>query len=206
MAELMLINPRKRRRKRKMSAKQMMYFGKKRRRRRPVAKRRRYRANPVGLSMANPRRRTHRKRYRRNPVSFRPMTFVNQTLMPSAIGAAGALGLDFLMGFIPLPMMLQGPAIRPFVRIAGAVGIGVLAGMITNRRMGEQVGAGALTVVLYDTLKGFAKTSFPALNLGDLENQDYPMMEYISPAPQVEDLSAYVGTDYSPVGEYVSDF
>lgn len=200
MAELMLINPRKRRRaKRKMTAKQRRYFGK-----RPKAKRRRRTAVVAAPKrrrtyMSNPRR---RKKYRSNPIGgFRPMSFVNQTLMPAAIGGAGALGLDILLGALPLPAMLKTPAMRPIVRIAGAVGIGILAGMVTNKRLGEQVGAGALTVVLYDTIKGFAKTTFPTLNLGDIDS-DYPQMEYLSPAPQVDDMGVYVG-DSNTVGEYV---
>jgi hypothetical protein len=202
MAELMLINPRKRRRKHKMSTKQRRYFGK-----RTHAKKRRRRTSLVAAPrrrhyMSNPHKR--HKRYRRNPSigGFRPMAFMKDTLMPSAVGAAGALGLDMLLGFVPLPAMLKTPAMRPIVRIAGAVGIGIIAGMVTNKRIGEQVGAGALTVVLYDTLKGFVTAQFPTLTLGDLPNQ-YPTMEYLSPAPQVEDLSAYVSSDYSPVGEYV---
>jgi len=198
MAELMLINPRKRRRKHKAKARKHVA---KRRRRHSVMsaapvrhKRRRY--------MSNPRKRS--RKYRRNPSmrGFRPMAFMKDTLMPSAVGAAGALGLDMLLGFVPLPAMLKTPTMRPLVRIAGAVGIGIVAGMVTNKRIGEQVGAGALTVVLYDTLKGFVTAQFPTLTLGELPSQ-YPTMEYLSPAPQVEDLSAYVTSDYSPVGEYV---
>lgn len=197
MAELMLINPRKRRRaKRKMTAKQRRYFGKR-------TKSRRTRKTAIAAAprrrtyMSNPRR---RKKYRSNPIGgFRPRSFINQTLMPAAIGGAGALGLDILLGALPLPDMLKTPAMRPIVRIAGAVGIGILAGMVTNKRLGEQVGAGALTVVLYDTIKGFAKTTFPTLNLGDID-MDYPQMEYLSPAPQIDGLGAYVDDS---VGQYV---
>lgn len=196
MAELMLINPRKRRRKHKARS-----------RARKVRARRHYRRKTAIVAAPRRRRRKHymsnpirHKRYRRNPIGgFRPMGFVKDTLMPSAIGAAGALGLDMLLGFVPLPDMLKTPTMRPIVRIVGAVGIGMLAGMVTNKRMGEQVGAGALTVVLYDTLKGFVQTSFPTLSLGDIEN--YPSMEYLSPAPQVEDMGAYVSSDN--MGEYV---
>lgn len=202
MAELMLINPSRRRGKRrpKMSKKQRRYFGKrasKRSNTRPrVTLRRRKRAT----YMSNPR-----KRYRRNPASgFRPMSFINQTLMPAAIGGAGALGLDLLMGFIPLPAAMKTGPMRPIIRIVGAIGIGMIAGMVTNKRLGEQVGAGAMTVVLYDTLKGFMRTAMPNVNLGDIET-DYPQMEYLSPAPQVDDLSAYVESNNvgENVGEYV---
>lgn len=209
MSELMLINPRKRRRRRhKISAKQRKYFGKRRTRshkRRSVLSARPRRRHHY---MSNPHRRRH-KRYRLNPSfgGFKPMSFVKDTLMPSSVGAAGALGLDMLLGFVPLPAMLKTGAGNTLARIGGAVGIGMLAGMVTNKRMGEQVGAGALTVVLYDVLKGFIKTSFPTLQLGDLPSE-YPQMEYLSPAPQVSDMGEFVSSDMpmyenTGVGEYV---
>jgi hypothetical protein len=147
------------------------------------------------IYMTNPRKR----HYKRNPIGgMKPMAFIKSTMMPSAIGAAGALGLDMALAYVPLPDMLKTDTMKPIVRIAGAVAIGMLAGMVTNRRMGEQVGAGALTVVLYDTLKGFVKTSMPTLNLGEMPS-DYGQMEYLAPAPAVG-MGEYVDSN---MGEYV---
>jgi len=145
------------------------------------------------LYMTNPRKR----RFKRLG-GMKPMTFIKGSLMPSAIGAAGALGLDMALAYVPLPDMMKTDAMKPIVRLAGAVAIGMIAGMVTNRRMGEQVGAGALTVVLYDTLKGFVKTSMPTLNLGEMPS-DYGQMEYLAPAPSV-DMGEYVDSN---MGEYV---
>ena len=144
MPQLMLINPRPKRR-RKMTAKQRKYFGK---RKRVSAKRRTRRRS---FTAAPIRRRSlkrnpivsRKRRFHRNPIgNFSPMGFVKNTLMPSGVGAVGALGLDVLMGFLPLPAVLKGPMISPMVKLVGAVGIGALAGMVTNRRTGEQVAAG----------------------------------------------------------------
>ena len=201
MPELMLINPRKRRRKRKMSALQRRYFGKRRTRRsRSVAKR-----SFAGVAM-NPRKRRRRRtalssvrRYRRNPIKFSPGQFMQQTLMPSAIGAGGALGLDILMGFLPLPAAMKTGPMRPVIKLVGAVGIGMLAGMLTNRKTAEQITAGAVTVVLYDTLKGFVQKAMPNIPLGE---NDYPALEYMSPAITVDGMGAIVDNDVGEIPEY----
>lgn len=195
MAELMLINPRKRKRRtkaRKANPK----------RRRRVTARRARRRNPV-MPLANVRRRrrysTVSRKRRRNPIGgrrrFSLRGFTANTLMPSAIGAAGAIGLDVLMGLLPLPAMVKTGPMKPVARIVGAIGIGMLAGMITNRRVGEQVAAGAVTVVMYDTLKGFVRQAMPTLPMDGL-SEDYPSMEYINPAQLTdESLNAYVDGD-----------
>lgn len=182
MSELLLINPRKRRR-RKSSAKRRT-----RARARPVRRRKRRSmiaafANPAKRSRKRRRRSIHRSiaRFRRNPSSrggkFSIKGTVKDTLIPSAIGAAGALGLDVLLGLVPLPDMLKTPTVRPFVRIAGAIGIGMLASMVAGRKIGEQVTAGAVTVTVYDIMKGVVQQAMPTLSLGDVGY--YPSLEYV---------------------------
>lgn len=96
-----------------------------------------------------------RRRRRSNPIGGGIVRELQQALVPSAIGGAGALAVDVAMAALPLPEALKTGVARPVARIAAAVGIGAIAGMVTkNRRMGNQVMAGALTVVLYDTIKG----------------------------------------------------
>jgi hypothetical protein len=138
--------------------------------RRPAAapkKRRRAAARPAA---AAPKRRASRRRsggwkitspkaasragralrYRRpNPIDF-----LSNTLMPSAIGGAGALALDVVLGVLPLPENLKTGPMAPLVKIAGAVGLGMLASKMVNRRVGEQVAAGGITVQLYNLAKG----------------------------------------------------
>ena len=178
-------------------------------------KRRKARRNPINL-VANPKRRrrlsaarkrnpirySKRSRRRRNPIGigkFNISSFMKHTLVPSAVGAAGALSLDILLSYLPLPAMLKTPAVRPVIRLAGAVAVGMLAGAIMGRKTGEQVTAGAATVILYDTLKGFLSTAMPTLPLQGLGDGDYDDSSYY-PAMGYAGAGSNAGIG---MGEYV---
>lgn len=166
MQEMLLINPRRRKRrggKRKMSALQRQYFGGGRRH-----KRRRKRSAP--LLFSNPRRRSRRRhvmRLRRNPSLRSATSNLMSGMVPAMVGAAGALGVDWaLANFganLPASFM-QGP-LYPVTRIAACIGLGMLAGALVNKRVGSQVAAGALTVVVYDTAKQYLVANVPSLGL-----------------------------------------
>lgn len=226
MSELMLVNPKRKRsrRRRKMTAKQLKYFGPRKRRtkRRRTAlaatPRRRHRRRSRTIAVANPRRRSHRRRrhvtrLRRNPSfsmgGFSTRRFLNDTLIPAGVGASGALGVDLALGYFgaQLPASLQSGLPNVAVKIAGAIGIGMLAGMLAGKRFGEQATAGAITVTLYDLLKKQIMSAMPALPLHGFSD-----MGWISPALQVGPgggFAAYVGSDASygmhGVGTYVSE-
>lgn len=92
-------------------------------------------------------------RYRRkNPIGFLG-DFMSQ-LVPAVIGGAGALGTDVLMAVVPLPDAIKTGPFRPVVRVGAAIALGMVAGMVKDKRFGNQVAAGALTVIAYDTMKG----------------------------------------------------
>lgn len=201
MAELLLINPRhrrrasvkrarrnpRRRRRRAMTALQRQYFGGRRARRltRNPRRRRRYHA-----MRRNPRR---VRRFRRNPSFARARAYVRgarfpttvggimDMIIPASIGAAGALALDMAWGSLPLPATLTTGTLAPVTRIAGAIGIGVVVGMVAGRRNGALAGAGALTVTMYDLIKPYVASAFPQV----------PGLGYWSPARQ--HLGSYVG-------------
>ena len=186
MPEVMLVNPRKRKtpaRKRRTTAKRTTTA-----RRRPA------------------KRRTRRtvSRYRRNPArKFNIQTFAQQTLMPSAVGAVGALGVDMALGFLPLPLTFKTGPMRPLVKGVAAVALGIGAGMVTTRKTAEQITAGGLTVVLYDAAKTFLQQQFPALPFGE-----YQELSYYSPGPVVEsdrylqqDMSAYMDPSMAGIDE-----
>lgn len=147
------------------------------RRRAASPKRKARRRNPVA-PLANPRRTVRASKARRsspkrrtsasaassagrtlrfrrkNPVDVGFLSsFTRDTLMPSAIGGAGALGLDVLIAVAPIPDAMKSGPFKPVVRVAGAVALGMLAGFVTSERTAQQVTAGAVTVVLYDTMK-----------------------------------------------------
>jgi len=210
MSKLLLINPRRKRRastKRRTSAKRSTVA--KRARRRPTTR----------IVVANPRRRSAARRIHRNPRRRRGASrslglsslngFIKHTLTPSFVGASGALGLDMLLAVLPLPAMLQTGALRPVVRIGGAALLGIAASKAVNRRVGEQVAAGASIVVLYDILKNFTQTMMPALPLsGYPSNLEYysagqNVGEYFAPQVTAANDGNIVQPMTNSMGEYV---
>ncbi len=176
VAEVLLVNPSSRKKKRRsMSALQAKYFGKKKRRspkRRSTV--RSLRRNPIGFA-ANPRRK-RRHSFRRNPIAGLRGMSLQGTVLPTVIGAGGAILTDLAMGYLPIPDTLKTGALRPVVRAGAAVGIGLLVGMFTSKATGNKIMAGALTVVAYDTIKGFLATNVPQLPLSGVG--EFPLMEY----------------------------
>jgi len=172
--EILLANPvgrrrsrrRHARRRRPMTALQRKYFGPRRR-----ARVTRMRRNPVAAASvgALPRRRSRRRRVaayvgraRRRFSSSGIGSFISQEMMPASVGAAGALALDLAWGYLPLPATLTSGPLAPVVRVAGAVGIGLLAQFAMGATFGRRVLNGALTVTMYDLGKGWLMDALPA--------------------------------------------
>ena len=211
MSELLLINPR---RKRRAGAKRRTRTTKMRRN--PIRRHRRR----VTRLRDSPKRHRRVSRMRHNPIirrrkrgssrggSMNMGGFLKHTLMPSAIGAGGALGVDLLLGFAApmLPAMLTTPAIKPFVRLAAAIGLGLVAGKVGGRAMGEKVTAGAVTVIVYDTVKGFLQTAMPTLPLSGMDA--YPNLEYYNAGTNVGAMGMYQGPASKvaqPMGMYTGN-
>lgn len=131
--------------------------------------------------------------------------FVKGTLMPSVVGGAGALALDVAVGMLPLPPALKTGPMAPLVKAAGAVGIGMLAGQLMGRRVGEQVAAGGLTVTVYNVARQMlVKASggkIPGLSEYVSEYVDYapPQLGYESSGGQVGE---YADLDGFETGVY----
>jgi hypothetical protein len=192
VGHLMVLNPRgrksagRKKRHRKMTAKQLRYFGPKksrkakkakakvviiesnpkRKRRNAVAKkrhrtrataktRRRFRSNP----------RAARRRFRRNPIGSGAAGFLGGTLMPAAIGAGGALAVDLAIGNLPLPASMKTGAMLPMVRIAAALGVGMLVGMAGGEEAGSEAAAGGIIVTVYSLMKNYMATSMPSVRM-----------------------------------------
>lgn len=131
-------------------------------------------------------------RYRRkNPVSF-----ISETLVPSAIGGAGALGLDVLLGVLPLPVAMKTGPFAPVVKVAGAIGLGMAAGMVTSRKTANQIAAGAITVTLYN----FAKAALVKMSGGKIPG----LSEYIADDGTTL-IDPATGQAFQ-VGEYVGEY
>jgi hypothetical protein len=140
-------------------------------------------------------------RYRRpNPIG----NFMTQTLIPSAVGGAGALALDVAVAALPLPPTMKTGPMAPIVKAAGAVGLGMLAGQFLGRKTGEQIAAGALTVTMYNV----AKSMLMRVGGGKIPG----LSEYVGN----DEMAAYVAGDdvdaigYTSsgvqVGEYINGY
>lgn len=128
------------------------------RRKRAVSKRRKVRrrksARRVIRARSNPRRSHRRRRVirsRRNPrvMSGSIGGFLSNSLVPAAIGAGGALALDWTLNNVTLPASLNTQGAQPAIRIAGSLLIGMGVGMVAGNEAGEQAAAGGLIVTLY---------------------------------------------------------
>jgi hypothetical protein len=160
--QLLLINPR--RRKRRHVARRRRHVARRRRHvARRAAPRRRHRRHVARRMHANPRhrRRVHR-RYHRNPS----MGGMGSMLVPVGIGAAGAVGIDILWGYLTpyLPAAITGNAMfNIFAKAGVAVAGGWAAGKALGRTKGRYVMAGALTVYGYELLESLVKQFAPTL-------------------------------------------
>lgn len=195
MAPLMMLNPRRRKtgakkkRKRKMSAKQLKFFGPRKsakEKKRAKAKVIIVESNPKGKHVAKKKRRSRRKakvfthnpkrrrHFRRNPRSIEA-GFVKNTLLPGAIGAAGAIGTDVLVNFLPIPPQFKTGMMNPVIKIGSALLVGMLVGAVSSREAGEEAAAGGVIVALYTIARGFMQHSMPNVNMG----RYVPMNRYV---------------------------
>jgi len=146
----------------------------------------RRRSNPVAR-----RRRTTR---RRSSPAFTMRSIQNQ-IVDAGWGAAGALGLDVVQGYLPLPANLKVGLVGTGVKALLAIGIGVVGQRIKLVRpaTAAKMANGALTVVLHDELKKQVANFAPGIQMG----------EYLD-----ADGMGYYGSGYSPyengeVGSYL---
>ena len=168
MAEMLLINPRRRRTRRAHTTKHNP-IARRRRRHNPLAAKRRRRHNPMPTVAARRMRSMNpiARRRRRNPIGGRMGAGMLMAAIRGAfIGGAGSVAVDLLVG--QLNKMNIIPAnLRP---VPGKVGAGdavkmlitVLAGHLLarpTRGLSRKMAEGALTVQAAGILSGYAKSS-----------------------------------------------
>jgi len=190
MAELMLVNPRKRR---KTTAKRRKTTARRKtnpRRKVAAAPKR----NPIRRRRAAPvARRKARRSRRRNPSA---RSILNTTLIPALTAGAGAIGFNALWNFVPLPEQLKTGMVQHVAKAAGAIGLGMVAGNVVGRKRATELVAGALTVIAYNALKDAVSQVAPTVNLGYYSaGQPAGVLAY-----EGASLGEYVG---GPMGEYV---
>lgn len=190
MPEILLVNPRKRRktRRKKTVAKKRRTAAQKaatrkmiaanRRRKNPVARKRR--RKPAAAKRRPSRRRAPQRRARRrvsrrrNPAPRLTMRNVQNQLMDAGTGALGALGLDIIQGYLPIPANMKTGLVGTGVKALLAIGMGIVA---SNTRMikgpvANKMVNGALTVVLHDEFKKQLATFAPGIPLGEYLGSD----------------------------------
>lgn len=166
----------------------------------PAPKRRKYKRTTASAARVAGRTLRHR---RRNPIGGIG-GFFKETLIPSAVGGAGALTLDVLLGVLPVPAQFRTGPMASVVKIAGAIGLGLIATKVGGRKVGGQVAAGAVTVALYN----LAKTTLNQASGGKIPGlaeyvPDYGQVgQYVGMYPQ--EALGYTGTGY-PAGELMPD-
>lgn len=169
---------------------------------------RRARVNPIVKAKKRGRRKSYKtafkRRYRRATRGFNVKSFANNTLMPAAIGGIGAVGLDVILAMLPLPAAVKTGPMKPIAKIAGAVGLGMIAGMVAGRKFGEQVTAGAVTVTLYEMIKGFVQKTMPTVPLSYYGDDD--PLSYVQSGEVLQDngVSAYISDD--TISEYDTNY
>ena len=193
MSQLMLINPRKRRAPRKSTS---------RRRGASAARMAAIRPRRAVRTLArNPIARRHtrhlaRRRIRRNPMSGG--TGVGAQLMQGLVGGAGAVVVDVIQGYVPLPASLA-TGYGPYV-VKGALGL--LLGTLGRKMFGQtavKMGAGAITVAAYGALKtataGMLPGATPAAvaGMGQFITGPGSRLGYMNPVPN------------AGMGEYMPD-
>lgn len=218
MSQLMLVNPRRRKRRssgkrRKMTAKQAKYFAPRRRRAKSSSKRRARRSVATVARRVGRRVRRSARRFASNrsgsskALSLKPAAFLKNTALPAAMGGAGALAIDVIWGMAPIPANLKTGPLAPLVKVAGAVGIGLLASRFAGKDIGAKVVGGYLTVLAYNLAKNAVQKAMPTLPLGDYD------MGYIQSGQFFPDASAGMGVYLAPpapepagMGSYISGY
>lgn len=163
---------------------------------------------PIRRRKLNPRRkhRRHRKHHAKRHHNPRLLAGFTGQLMNGAIGAAGALGVNVVLGFLPLPANLKTGMVGKAVKLVGAAGVGMLAGRFMGAARGQAIAQGAITVALYDVFSGFLKQAAPTIPLlaGDDE------FGYLDPATVIsgdEEIGAFLPAGVSgdeEMGAYLS--
>jgi len=150
MAVLMLVNPRKRRKtKRKSSA----------------------RSKSGTVVRYRTRKTKKRIRRRRNPIGMRGVqASVMNAVKNGAIGSVGAIAGTVVGNLLPLPETLKAGNMGLVIDALIGIGTGMLVGNFTNKKIGESMAQGAVTVALHGTMKNIISQAIPALNLAGFDD------------------------------------
>lgn len=143
-----------------------------------AATRRGRRRAPAKRRRTSTRKRSYKRRS--NPGFRLPSVnrIINDQVIPALWGGAGAVGNDMLLNVLPLPPEWKSGWMRHLSKAVGAIAIGVLGSVVLPKRIADNLGAGAMTVVGYNVVRDLAAQFMPNLQLGEY----LEMGEYLDPA------------------------
>jgi hypothetical protein len=105
-----------------------------------------------------------RSRYRRNPTTMRGI--LNTAVIPAAQSAGGAVALDLIWGYVPLPQEIKSGPMRHVAKGIGAIVIGRVASQMLGAKIGNNMAMGALTVTFHQAFRELLTQYAPGLTLG----------------------------------------
>jgi hypothetical protein len=114
---------------------------------------------------------------------------MNNVVIPAFQAGAGALALDIIWGYVPVPLEWKTGNLRHVVKGGGAIVLGMVAQQVLGAQMGRNIAMGALTVTFHDALRDMVAQFAPNIPLG-----------YIAPAMNAGDYGGpqtynYPGAD-----------
>lgn len=115
-----------------------------------------------------------KRRFRKNPRS-ETAGFLNNTLLPAAIGAGGAIGADILLSYAPIPPQYKAGFTGLALKIGAALLVGAAVGAVSNRAAGEEAAAGGVIVTLYQLSRGIVGQALPGAGM----SRYVPMRRYV---------------------------
>lgn len=131
--------------------------------------------------------------------------------MGAVPGAIGALGLDVLLGVVPVPAQFKSGIFGYVTKGVGAIALGMVAGMVgVKSSTAAKMTEGALTVMIHGALRQGVSQFAPQIPLGAYPDE---MLGYAGSGwnPSYDDgMGAYLpGGEPAPaetVGEYSFDY
>lgn len=91
---------------------------------------------------------------------------ISGQVMGAIPGAVGALGLDVMLGLLPIPPAWKAGTLGYVTKILGAVGLGMVAKTVVSGHTAAQLTQGALTVMFHGIMRDFVATNVPGVPLG----------------------------------------
>jgi hypothetical protein len=133
-----------------------------------------------------------RRRRRANPISGRGIKgIVNRTVMPALTAAGGAVALDVVWSYLPIPAMFRTGYLQYPVKLGGAIALGWLASKVVKKSTADTMVLGMATVIAYNAMRALVAQFAPGVQMANTDMGYYPSMGYYSAAEPAGTLGYY---------------